>query len=101
MIVIGGYIDFESADDIEALSDAGKQMVAATLKEPGCIDYCFAVDITHAARIRVFEVWKDQAALDAHMQSAHMASFMAALGSARRTGASISAYGASSVTKMI
>ncbi len=101
MIVIGGYIDFASADDIAAISDAGRQMVAQTLKEPGCIDYCFAVDITNAARIRIFEVWQDQASLDAHMQSAHMAAFMAALGAAQRTGASVSAYGADSVTKMI
>ncbi len=101
MIVIGGYIDFESADEIAAISDAAREMVAETLKEAGCIDYDLAVDIANAARIRVFEVWQDQASMDAHMQSAHMARFMAALDPARRTGASVSAYAASSVTKMI
>ena len=101
MIVIGGYIDFASESDIGDVLDAGRVMAAATLKEPGCIDYCFAVDITNATRIRVFEVWQDQAALDAHMKSAHMIAFMAALGAAKRTGASVSAYAAGDVRKII
>ncbi len=101
MIIIGGYIDFESADDIAAVKAAGRDMVAKTLKEDGCVDYCFAVDIANPTRIRLFEKWRDQDALNAHMQSAHMATFMQSLMSAKRTGADVCSYTASDEAKLI
>ena len=101
MIVVGGYIDMENAAEIEAVKDAANEMVTQTLKESGCVDYCFAVDIGNPARIRLFEVWIDQAALDAHMQTPHMAKFMGAIMDAKRAGASVSAYDAKGATKLM
>ena len=34
--------------------------------EPGCLVYCFAADPCHADRIQVYELWADQASLQAH-----------------------------------
>ncbi len=101
MIVVGGYIDMESAAEIEAVKDAANEMVSETLKETGCADYCFAVDIGDPCRIRLFEVWIDQAALDTHMQTPHMAKFMGAIMDAKRAGASVSAYDAKGATKLM
>jgi quinol monooxygenase YgiN len=101
MIIVGGYIDMENEAEIAAILEAGNEMVADTLKEAGCVDYCFAIDIGNPCRIRLFEVWIDQAALDAHMQTPHMAKFMGAIMDAKRAGASVSAYDAKGATKLM
>ena len=40
--------------------------------------YGYAEDVAEPGLIHVFEVWRDQAALDAHFQTAHMAAWRAA-----------------------
>jgi len=52
-------------------------MLSATRAEDGCIDYAYAADLMDLGLIRVFEVWRDQLALDAHFKSAHMAEWRA------------------------
>ena len=52
-------------------------MLAASRAEDGCITYSYAVDVQDHGLIRVFEVWRDQAALDAHFQTPHMAAWRA------------------------
>ncbi len=101
MIIVGGYIDMQSEAEIASILEAGNEMVTQTLKETGCVDYCFAIDIGNSCRIRLFEVWINQAALDAHMQTPHMAVFMGAIMGAKRAGASVSAYQASGATKLM
>jgi quinol monooxygenase YgiN len=53
-------------------------MLAASRAEDGCVTYSYAEDVAEPGLIRVFEVWRDQAALDAHFKSAHMAQWRAA-----------------------
>jgi quinol monooxygenase YgiN len=48
-------------------------MLAASRAEEGCLEYAYAEDVADPGLIRVFEVWRDQAALDAHFQTPHMA----------------------------
>lgn len=48
-------------------------MIAASRVEDGCIAYSYAEDVAEPGLIRVFEAWRDQAALDAHFQTPHMA----------------------------
>ncbi len=48
-------------------------MVAASRAEEGCAAYGYAEDVTKSGLIHVFEEWADQAAIDAHFASAHMA----------------------------
>jgi quinol monooxygenase YgiN len=53
-------------------------MLAASRAEDGCLVYSYGEDVAEPGLIRVFEVWRDQAALDAHARSAHMATWRAA-----------------------
>ena len=53
-------------------------MLAASRAEDGCLTYSYAVDVQDPGLIRVFEAWRDQAAIDAHFQAAHMATWRAA-----------------------
>jgi quinol monooxygenase YgiN len=65
----------------EKLSDARPvmaRMVAASRGEPGCRLYAYAEDVLEPGLIRVTELWDDQAALDAHFASAHLAQWRSA-----------------------
>jgi quinol monooxygenase YgiN len=53
-------------------------MLAASRAEDGCLDYAYAEDVAEPGLIRVFEVWRDQAAIDAHFATAHLAAWRAA-----------------------
>ena len=66
-------------DALESLQTITGKMVAATTAEPGCITYAFAFDILTPGLMRIVEVWRDQAALDAHFKTPHMAEFQAAI----------------------
>ena len=50
-----------------------QRMVAASRAEDGCEGYCFAEDIGDLGLIHVKEMWRDQAALDLHCGSPHIA----------------------------
>lgn len=50
-------------------------MLSASRAEDGCYEYSYAVDVADAGLIRIFEAWRDQAALDAHFQTPHMATW--------------------------
>jgi quinol monooxygenase YgiN len=53
-------------------------MLSASRAEDGCLVYSYAEDVLEPGLIRVFEAWRDQAALDAHIKAAHMATWRAA-----------------------
>jgi quinol monooxygenase YgiN len=53
-------------------------MMTATRAEDGCEAYAYAEDVAEPGLVRIFEVWRDQAALDAHFKTAHMAAWRAA-----------------------
>jgi quinol monooxygenase YgiN len=50
-----------------------QQMVAASRAEDGCEEYCYAEDIGDPGLVHVKEMWRDQAALDLHFGSPHIA----------------------------
>ena len=52
-------------------------MVAASRAEDGCVVYAYAEDLLEPGLIRVSEIWRDQAALDAHARSAHIQAWRA------------------------
>jgi len=101
MIVISGYLDFASAEELASIKLDGIKMVEATRAETGCIEYGFAVDLVNPCRMRIYETWADQAALKAHGASEHMAVFNAVVGKAKLIGASVLAYPASEPKKLI
>jgi quinol monooxygenase YgiN len=53
-------------------------MMTATRAEDGCGAYAYAEDVAEPGLIHVFEIWRDQAALDAHFKTQHMAAWRAA-----------------------
>jgi len=64
----------------EKLSEARPimaKMILATLAEDGCEEYSYAEDVLDPGLIHVKELWRDQAALDRHFASAHLATWRA------------------------
>lgn len=57
----------------DALRDALLPATQAFRQEDGCLSYALLEDRDRPGRFMTFERWRDQAALDAHMQSPAMA----------------------------
>lgn len=74
MLIVAGTIT-TGPDHRSRFLDAVQPMVAATLKEPGCREYCFSPDPNDDGRVMLFELWDDHDALDEHFRSDHMASW--------------------------
>ncbi|MBV8056125.1 MAG: antibiotic biosynthesis monooxygenase [Deltaproteobacteria bacterium] len=100
MILIQGWIRLADGE-IERLRAAAETMIRATHSEPGCIEYAFAVDVLEPNLLRIAERWKDQAALDAHFASAHMAAFQKAIAGAKIVGSSAMSYTGSDERKLM
>ena len=66
MLIIAGHIR-TSPDAVEELARTLRSLVPATLAEDGCFAYHFAIDDPAEGTILVYELWRDQAALDAHL----------------------------------
>jgi quinol monooxygenase YgiN len=64
----------------DELRDALIELVAASHMEPGVVQYILHEDPKKLGNFYVFEVYKDQAAVDAHMASAHLAAAFAKAG---------------------
>jgi quinol monooxygenase YgiN len=72
MIVIAGTVRVPP-ENLDAFRPHMDAMLAASRAEDGCLTYSYAVDVQDPGLIRVFEAWRDQAAIEAHFQMAHMA----------------------------
>jgi quinol monooxygenase YgiN len=91
MIVVQGVARIHP-DDMAAMRAASAIMVPATRAEPGCIAYAYGEDLLEPGLVHVTERWRDQAALDAHFATPHMAAFNAALGKARVLELKVTAF---------
>jgi quinol monooxygenase YgiN len=78
MLIVAGVIQIDPARRAAAEA-AFERMRVATLAEAGCVAYQAYVDRADPGTLFLFEQWRDQAALDAHFASAHMAEFGTAL----------------------
>jgi len=65
------------AGTIDDARPAMAQMVAASRAEDGCLDYGYAQDVLDPGLIHIRELWRDQAALDAHFAMPHLADWRA------------------------
>lgn len=72
MILLAGTVRFPS-DKIQPAREAMAAIVEASRAEAGCLRYSFAEDVVDPGLFHVFEIWRDQAALDSHGATAHMA----------------------------
>ena len=78
MIVISGLMEVApaSADTFARLS---RDLVDATLLEPGCVEYRFARSLDLPERFEIFEEFADQEAFDAHVRAEHYRAWSRAL----------------------
>lgn len=65
-------------ENIETLRPHMLAMLDASRAEDGCETYSYGFDAKDAGLVRVFEVWRDQAAIEAHFKAPHMAPWRAA-----------------------
>jgi quinol monooxygenase YgiN len=82
-VVVAGWMEYS---DRTAVLAACRTLTELTLAEPGCLDYAFAADAENPDRIRVFERWSSQEALDAHLETPHVKDFRAVVSGIDRTG---------------
>ena len=85
MILLTGTIDVDPAQR-DTFIAAAQAVHAATRAEAGCEHYSFSADIDDPGRFHLSERWADQAALDAHMATPHMAEFMGSLAGVVKAG---------------
>jgi quinol monooxygenase YgiN len=57
--------------------EAMRAMIEASRVEDGCLEYGYAEDVLDPGLIHVREIWRDRAALDRHLLSAHLCNWRA------------------------
>lgn len=57
--------------DLEVALDLYRQLVAATLKEPGCISYELLQEVDDPCALMLSEQWESREHLDAHTRTPH------------------------------
>ena len=65
-------------ENLDALIAPMRAVAEATRAEEGCLTYSYAIDVMEPGLIRVFEIWRDRACLDAHFQAPHMKTWQTA-----------------------
>lgn len=96
MLIVAGSITTE-ANGRDTFLEAVAPMVAATRREDGCHEYAFTPDPDDANRVLLYELWEDQAALEGHFVSAHMAEWQQVSKTLPVVGADIKKYTISAV----
>ena len=77
MIIILGTVRLP-AENMDAARPVMAAMARASRAEDGCMAYAYAEDVFEPGLIRVSEVWRDRAALEAHLKAPHMDAWRAA-----------------------
>lgn len=65
-------------ENVEKLRPHMHTMLAASRAEDGCEVYSYGFDAKEPGLVRIFEIWRDRAALNAHARAPHMAPWRAA-----------------------
>lgn len=78
-IIMSGYLahDGSRTDDVLRVLRQGME---ATAGESGLLAYRFTADLVDPRRIHIFEVWEDEASLDAHQRSEQASRFLEEIG---------------------
>ncbi len=76
MLLITGTIRLPAAQ-LDLARPVMAEMLRASRAEDGCLDYSYAEDVIEPGLIHVTERWRDQAALDRHFASDHIARWRA------------------------
>jgi quinol monooxygenase YgiN len=65
---LGQFLEFAEVDSRHSMAD-----------EPGCRQFTVAVDREQPDRVVLFEVYDDEAAFDAHLETPHLEAFRAGI----------------------
>jgi quinol monooxygenase YgiN len=76
-VIIAGTVRVPP-ENLAGLKPHMAAMLAASRAEDGCLTYSYGEDVAEPGLIRVFEAWRDQAAIEAHFKAPHMAQWRAA-----------------------
>lgn len=76
-VIVAGTIRVPP-ENFDAFRPHMARTLAASRVEDGCLAYSYAVDVEDPGLIRVFEAWRDRAALEAHFQAPHLGEWRAA-----------------------
>jgi quinol monooxygenase YgiN len=79
MLLLTAFIEIAPGDR-DAIRAALPEVVAATRGEDGCEDYGCYEDTQSPGRYVFVERWRDKAALESHLATAHMAAWMKVAG---------------------
>lgn len=99
MIVVAGKVTVKPDARADAVA-AAQRMADATRAEPGCISYGFYADVGDPNTILIFEEWADEAALQRHFATPHMAAFAAEIPRFVAGASAIKRYVVESVSSM-
>ena len=66
MIILAGFLK-TSPELAEELAATLRSLIEPTLREDGCLAYCMALDSREQGTVLVYERWRDEAALGAHL----------------------------------
>ena len=91
VIVVIGHLKIPP-EKLDQAKTAIGAVVAATLKEPGCLLYAFSEDALEPGTIRIAEKWESWDALKAHGTMPHLAAWRAALKEIGLRGREVIAY---------
>lgn len=76
MLLIVGTVRLPS-ENLQDARPAMARMISASRAENGCEKYSYAEDVLDPGLIHIKEMWRDQAALDRHFASEHIATWRA------------------------
>ena len=76
MIVVTGSFRI-SPGMVDVMHPVMEAMMQSSRAEEGCIEYAYALDVFDPGLVRVTEKWRDQAALEAHLRTVHIAEWRA------------------------
>jgi len=79
MLLLTAFIEVGPTDR-DTIRVALSELITATRAEDGCQDYGCYEDTQQVGRFVFVERWRDQAALDHHLATAHMAAWMKVAG---------------------
>ena len=68
-VIAESTVYLERLDEAIALS---KDLVEASLKEPGCLEYGLFQNTENPCKLTMVESWEDEAALKRHKETAHV-----------------------------
>lgn len=80
------------SDKREEIAAALSKAAAASRGDAGCISYAFHTDLENPDTYVSVEVWEDQASLDAHFTTPHLAELFTVAGELLEGAADIKVY---------